>query len=153
MTVRINELDITVENGGGGLGLVSFDVYRSGAGNRDERWLAAVSLDEFDFSTNTGRWFSGWRITGRNLDFTNTLAWSAQGTFKRFTNSLYFYSDDARKANAQTADFVLYTAPAFPQDVLNNWGGVGKITNARNPSWSGLALEWKRIGSRPPEEE
>jgi hypothetical protein len=150
MTVNVGALEITAINGSG-TGLVSFSVYKSGAGNREDRWLAAVLLE--DFSANTGKWFSGWRVTGRNLDFTNTLAWSAQGTFKRFTNSLYFYSDDSRKPNAQMADFVLYLAPAFPQDVLNNWSGVGKITNPRNPSWCGLALEWKRNGSGPPPDD
>ena len=50
MTVHINELEITVAYGGGGTGLISLDVYKSGAGKRDDRWLVAVLLDDFDFS-------------------------------------------------------------------------------------------------------
>ncbi len=151
MNIIVNELGIGTLSGG--TPLVTLDVYKSGSGNLDSRWLAAVLLEDFNFSANNGRWVSGRAVVGKNLDFTNTLAWSPQGVFKRFTNSLYFYSDDSRKPNAQTADFVLYLAPAFSQDVLNNWGGIGKITNPRNPSWSGIALEWKRSDSGPPPTE
>ncbi len=133
---------------------VVLSVSKSGVGNADARWLTTVVIIDFNRSTNVGEWAAGAPVSGRNLDYMNTLAWSPQGTFKRVNNSLYFYSDAPGKPHAQMADFVLYRAPAAPNDCVNEQSGIGKITNPRNPSWSGIAVEWKRGGEcSPPEEE
>lgn len=130
---------------------VSFDILTAGKGDSYDRRLTGITLNEFDSSTNTGKWWSG-------EYFVNTFAWSEKGIFKRLNHSLYFYSDDLRKQSAQYADFVLHYAPAEPHDYLANHGGVvrdgiGKIINPRNPSWAGTQIEWYRTDVQTEDKE